>query len=56
MEQTKLTNRLSRDVLTGAKRYANGYNTMLSRVVSEYLRQPGTQPDPLADAPVVRRL
>ena len=56
MDQTRLTCRLPRDILAGAKRYANGYNTTLTRPVSEYLRQPGTQDDPLADAPVVRRL
>ena len=56
MDQTRLTCRLPRDILAGAKRYANGYNTTLTRPVSEYLRQPGTQDDPLADAPVVRQL
>ena len=56
MEQTKLTIRLSRDLHKGAKRYASKHNTTLTRLVSEYLRQLGTQDDPLAEAPIVRRL
>ena len=56
MEKTKLTVRLPRDLLEGAKRYAKEHDTTLTRLVSEYLRQLGTQDDPLADAPAVRRL
>jgi len=56
MEQTKLTIRLSRDLLEGAKRYAKEHNTTLTRLVSEFLRQLSTQDDPLAAAPIVRRL
>lgn len=56
MERTKLTIRVPRDLLERAKRYANEHNTTLTRLVSEYLRQLGTRDDPLADAPIVRRL
>ena len=56
MEKTKLTVRLPRDLLEGAKRYAKEHDTTLTRLVSEYLRQLSTQDDPLADAPAVRRL
>jgi hypothetical protein len=56
MEQAKLTIRLPRDLLEIAKRYAKEHNTTLTRLVSEYLRQLSTQDDPLADAPIVRRL
>jgi hypothetical protein len=56
MEKAKLTVRVPRDLLDGAKRYANEHDTTLTRLVSEYLRQLGTQGDLLADAPVVRRL
>jgi hypothetical protein len=56
MEQAKLTIRLPRDLLQVAKRYAKEHNTTLTRLVSEYLRQLSTQDDPLADAPIVRRL
>ena len=56
MEKTKLTIRVPRDLLDGAKRYASEHNTTLTRLVSEYLRRLGAQNDPLADAPVVRRL
>ena len=56
MEKTKLTIRVPRDLLDGAKQYASEHNTTLTRLVSEYLRRLGAQNDPLADAPVVRRL
>ena len=56
MEKTKLTVRVPRDLLDGAKRYANAHDTTLTRLVSEFLRQLSIQEDPLADAPVVRRL
>jgi len=56
MEQTKLTLRLSRDLLDEAKRFAREHNTTLTRLVSEYLRQLRAQDDLLADAPIVRRL
>jgi hypothetical protein len=56
MERTKLTIRVDRDLLEGAKRYANEHSTTLTRLVSEYLRQLNVQDDPLADAPIVRRL
>ena len=41
MEQTKLTVRLHRDLLEGAKQYAREHDTTLTRLVSEYLRQLG---------------
>jgi hypothetical protein len=56
MEKARLTIYLSRDLVEGAKRYASEHNTTLTRLVSEYLRRLGTQDDPLADAPTVRRL
>lgn len=56
MEKTKLTVRVPRDLLEGAKRYASQHETTLTRLVSEFLRQLSIQDDPLADAPVVRRL
>ena len=56
MERTKLTIRVSRDLLDGAKRYAKVHNTTLTRLVSEYLRRLSAREDPLADAPTVRRL
>jgi acetyl esterase/lipase len=56
MERTKLTVRVSRDLLEGAKRYASEHDTTLTRLVSEFLRQLSIQGDPLDDAPAVRRL
>ena len=56
MEKTKLTVRIPRDVLEGAKRYARENRTTLTRLISEYLRQLTAQNDPLANAPIVQRL
>ena len=56
MEKTKLTVRVPRNVLEGAKRYARENRTTLTRLVSEYLRRLTAQSDPLADAPIVQRL
>ena len=56
MEQTKLTIRLPRDLVEGAKLYAKEHQTSLTRLISAYLHQLNTQQDPLADAPIVRRL
>ena len=56
MERTKLTIRVPRDLLEGAKRYASEHNTTMTRLVSEYLRRLSTQENALADAPIVQRL
>jgi hypothetical protein len=56
MEQTKLTIRLPRDLVEGAKLYAKKHQTSLTRLISAYLRQLDSQEDPLADAPAVRRM
>jgi hypothetical protein len=56
MERTKMTVRVHRDLLEGAKRYASEHDTTLTRLVSEFLRHLSIQDDFLADAPVVRRL
>jgi hypothetical protein len=56
MEKAKLTIRLPRDILEEAKRYAKEHDTTLTRLGSFYLRQLSMQDDPLADAPIVRRL
>jgi hypothetical protein len=56
MEDTKLTIRVPRDLLDGAKRYASENRTTLTRLITEYLRQLDAKSDPLADAPIVRRL
>lgn len=56
MEQTRLTVRLPRVFLEGAKGDANEHNMTLPRLASEYLRRLGTQDDPFAGAPLVRRL
>jgi hypothetical protein len=56
MEKTKLTVRVPRDVLEGAKRYARENRTTMTRLISEYLRRLTAQGDPLADAPIVQRL
>jgi len=56
MEDTRLTIRISRDLLEGAKEYARENRTTVTRLVSAYLRQLAAKSDPLADAPIVRRL
>jgi hypothetical protein len=56
MEKTKLTVRVPRDVLEGAKHYARENRTTMTRLISEYLRRLTAQSDPLADAPIVQRL
>jgi hypothetical protein len=56
MEDTKLTIRVPRDLLEGAKRYASENRTTVTRLIAEYLRQLTAKSDPLADAPIVRRL
>jgi hypothetical protein len=54
--KTKLTVRVSRDLLERAKRYARAHDTTLTRLVSEYLRRLGAQYGPLSDAPAVGKL
>ena len=56
MEQTKLTVRVPRDLLEGAKRYAAEHDTTLTRLISEYLRRLNVQTDIRTDAPIVQRL
>jgi hypothetical protein len=56
MEKTKLTVRVPKDLLEGAKRYAAQHNTTLTRLVSEYLRQLSAEGEPLDGTPIVRLL
>jgi hypothetical protein len=55
MEETKLTVRVSRDLLENAKRYAAQNNTTLTELIDAYLRRIPAQ-HPLENAPIVRRL
>lgn len=56
MQRTKLTIRVSRDLLEGAKQYASQHDTTLTRLVSEFLRRLDGQGELLAQAPAVQRL
>ncbi len=56
MNETKLTVRLSRETLDTAKRYARDHGTTLTRLVVTYLETLRRQDDPLANAPLTRRL
>ena len=56
MQQTKLTIRLSRELLENAKLYARKQNTTVTNLISEYLRRMPASMDVLQDAPIVRRL
>jgi len=55
MEETKLTVRVSRDLLENVKRYAAQNNTTLTELIEAYLRRIPAQ-HPLENAPIVRRL
>lgn len=56
METAKLTVRVPRPLLEGAKRYASEGNTTLTQLITEFLRQLDTASDPLSAAPIVQRL
>jgi Family of unknown function (DUF6364) len=56
MKDARLTLRVPRNLLDDAKEYASEHGTSLTRLVSEYLRQLTAKREPLADAPIVRRL
>jgi hypothetical protein len=55
MEDTKLTVRVSRDLLDNAKRYAAENNTTLTKLIEAYLRRIPAHPS-LEAAPIVQRL
>jgi Family of unknown function (DUF6364) len=55
MDQTKLTVRVSRDLLENVKRYAAQNHTTLTALIEAYLQRIPTQA-PLDSAPIVRRL
>jgi hypothetical protein len=56
MDEAKLTVRISRQTLDEAKRYAREHGTTLSRLVVTHLEHLRREGDPLAEAPVTRRL
>jgi hypothetical protein len=57
VNDSKLTVRVPRDLIEGAKRYARQNHTTLTRLVTEYLRRLANQSDdPLDNAPIVKRL
>lgn len=57
MNETKLTVRVPRDLLEGAKRYAAQHDTTLTRLILAYLERLESEAEgPLRDAPIVRRL
>ena len=55
MQNTKLTVRVSRDLLENVKRYAQQNNTTLTALIEAYLRRIPAQ-EPFDEAPIVRRL
>jgi hypothetical protein len=54
--ETKLTVRVPRHLLESAKRYARNNNTTLTELISAYLQRISAEEEPLANAPIVRRL
>jgi hypothetical protein len=55
MEDTKLTVRVSRDLIENAKRYALENNTTLTKLIEAYLSSIPAHSS-LEDSPIVRRL
>ena len=55
MEETKLTVRVSRELLENAKQYAAQNHTTLTELIEAYLRRIPAQHS-LQNAPIVRRL
>jgi hypothetical protein len=55
MEETKLTVRISRDLVEKAKQYAAQNHTTLTNLIEAYLQNIPAQ-GLLAEAPIVRRL
>lgn len=57
MNETKLTVRVPRGLLEGAKRYAAQHDTTVTRLILAYLQRLESEAEgPLCDAPIVRRL
>jgi uncharacterized protein DUF6364 len=56
MNDARLTIRVPQHLLEEAREYARENQTTLTRLVSHYLRQLAAARDPLADAPIIRRL
>lgn len=56
MKESKLTIRISQNVLDGAKRYASEHGTSLTRLVTAYLERLGTSGVDLDSAPLTRAL
>lgn len=56
MNTKKLTIRVPAAVLDNAKKFAHDHQTNLTRLITEYLRQLPVEGDPLADAPITKRL
>lgn len=56
MEVTKMTVRVPKELLERAKQYARENDTTLTRLITTYLGQLSNDSDPIADAPIVRRL
>ena len=56
MDETKLTIRIDRVTLEGAKRFAREHGTSLTRLVTGHLERLGAEDEGLGAAPVTRRL
>ena len=55
MQKTKLTIRVSQDLLENFKQYAQKRNTTMTALLEAYLQRLSIE-EPLTDAPIVRRL
>lgn len=56
METTKLTIRVEKSFLDGAKRFASTHDTSLSRLISDYLRKLALQEGAFQETPILQEL
>lgn len=56
MDTKKMTVRVPKDLLERAKQYARENDTTLTRLITVYLGHLSVENDPIAEAPIVRRL
>lgn len=56
MKTKKMTVRVPKELLEQAKQYAREHDTTLTRLITAYLGRIVAESDPLAGAPIVKRL
>ena len=56
IKKKKLTVRVDTRWIESAKKYAKRHDTSLSKLISEFLRNLPSEPEPYRQAPILRRL